>query len=64
MSQKLTVHIEVIIPDAERSNYKGLVDAIPDLIKMDIRPRRDDVSVTVVDAITSDVESEYALSEQ
>ena len=57
MSTKLTVHIEVIIGDADRSDYIGIADSIPELI----RAHYGDISVTVVDAITSSVESEYSL---
>ena len=60
MSQKLTVLIEVTIPDADRGDYDGISDAIPRLI----RGHYGDISVIVEDAITSSVESEYALTEQ
>ena len=67
MSQKLSVHIEVIIDDAERSDYDGITDAIPMLILGYCSTKRNfgktGISVTVEDAITSGTESEFTLRE-
>ena len=60
MAQKLTVQIEVTITDAVREDYIGIADSIPELL----RAHYEDINVTVVDALTADSESEYALAQQ
>ena len=60
MAQKLTVQIEVTIEDAVREDYKGIAASIPELL----RAHYEDIDVAVVDALTADSESEYALTQQ
>ena len=60
MSQKVSIHIEVIIDSGDRSEYFAIANSIPELV----RAHYGDISVTVEDAITSDVDSEFALTEQ
>ena len=60
MSRKLSVHIEVTVGEGREIITDRIADSIPDLI----RAHYGDIDVTVIDAITSSVESEYALTEQ
>jgi hypothetical protein len=58
VSQKLTVHLEIVSVEADSANaYAHISNALPELIEAHFQ----DLIVKVEDAICSDTESEYSL---